>query len=539
MEQTYDAVVIGAGHNGLIAGVRLAAAGWSVCVVEQAERAGGAIWSGELTAPGYVHDGFSTNHNLFLASPFYAEHADELANLGLAYEVSSTPFANAFEPGRALRVVQDVDQTIAGFDAVDRDGWRRLDDLFLRLSPPLFALYGAPPPTLRDLRSSTALGRALLQARHDRRDLAWLLTASTRALGDAYLETPEARTLLACWGLHLDFGPDVSGGAMFAFMEAFADQRGGMAITRGGASRMVDALVAMLKARGGELRLSAPAGAIKVGGGRARTVVLADGTPLHARRAVVASTTPAALARLVEPAQAPLTQTARRYRHGPGTMMVHLALDGPIPWLAKDGLAEAAYVHIAPSVDALARAYTDAMAGALPAEPLLVVGQTSVVDPSRAPDGGHVVWIQVRAVPGRPVSDAAGALDVSPEGWPALAEPMAERVLDILERHAPGVRGRIVGRAVMTPDDLERADPNLVGGDSLGGSMHLAQSFVLRPSTRTGVESLWLTGSATWPGAGINALPGDHTAAAVLRIASGKLGRRRSRVGRQDVITDS
>jgi phytoene dehydrogenase-like protein len=107
---------------------------------------------------------------------------------------------------------------------------------------------------------------------------------------------------------------------------------------------------------------------------------------------------------------------------------------------------------------------------------------------------------------------------------------MAERVLDILERHAPGVRDKVVGRAVMTPDDLERADPNLVGGDSLGGSMHLAQSFVLRPGTKTGVDGLWLTGSATWPGAGINALPGDHTAAAVLRDAAGTLGRLRSRV---------
>jgi phytoene dehydrogenase-like protein len=220
-------------------------------------------------------------------------------------------------------------------------------------------------------------------------------------------------------------------------------------------------------------------------------------------------------------------------------MMMHLALEGPVPWTAAGELGDAAYVHIAPSVDELGRTYADAVAGALPAEPLLVVGQTSVVDPSRAPDGGSVLWIQVRAVPGRPVKDAAGEIAVGPQGWADLADPMAERVLGILERHAPGLRSRILGRAVMTPEDLERADPNLVGGDSLGGSMHLAQSFVLRPSTRTAVDGLWLTGSATWPGAGLNALPGDHTAAAVLKEAAGSVGRLRSALPSRRSRTDS
>jgi phytoene dehydrogenase-like protein len=202
-------------------------------------------------------------------------------------------------------------------------------------------------------------------------------------------------------------------------------------------------------------------------------------------------------------------------------MMLHLALDGPIPWADGPELAEHAYVHIGPYVDDLARTYTDAMSGRLPAEPLLVVGQTSAVDPSRAPEGRHVAWVQVRALPARPTADAAGAIDVGSGDWDVLAEPYAERVLDKLERHAPGLRGRILGQAVLSPADLERRNPNLVGGDSIGGSMHLSQSFVFRPQPRTAVDGLWLTGTAIWPGPGITALPGDHAAAAVLRDAEG------------------
>jgi phytoene dehydrogenase-like protein len=304
---------------------------------------------------------------------------------------------------------------------------------------------------------------------------------------------------------------------------------------------MVDALVAMLRARGGELRTSAEATAIEARGGRAEAVVLAGGERIAARRAVIASVAPAALARLVggqaggggDGAAARLRAQGRGFRNGPGTMMVHLALDGPVPWRAGSDLADFAYVHVAPYLDDLARTYTAAMTGRLPAEPLLVVGQTSSVDPTRAPAGKHVLWVQVRALPARPTGDEAGELDVGDGSWDALGERYAARVLDKLESYAPGLRRRIRAQTVLTPADLERANPNLVGGDSLGGSMHLAQSFVLRPRTRTAVPGLWLTGTATWPGAGINALPGDHTASAVLADArrprlSGRAGRPRS-----------
>jgi len=192
---------------------------------------------------------------------------------------------------------------------------------------------------------------------------------------------------------------------------------------------------------------------------------------------VIASVTPSALyGRLLRPdAVAPrLRRAAAAYAYGPGTMMVHLALRGPVPWRAGEDLARFAYVHVAPFVDDLALTYAHSCAGILPAEPMLVVGQTSAVDATRAPAGEHVVWVQVRTLPGAISGDALG--EIGARDWAAAAEPYADRVIAKLERYAPGIGGLVRGRAVLSPADLQRLNPNLAGGDSLAGSMHLRQN---------------------------------------------------------------
>jgi phytoene dehydrogenase-like protein len=215
---------------------------------------------------------------------------------------------------------------------------------------------------------------------------------------------------------------------------------------------------------------------------------------------------------------AALRRAARRYQHGPGTLMLHLALSGPPTWAAGEDLSRFAYVHIAPYVEQLASTYAQASAGALPQEPLLVVGQTSAVDATRA-TGGEVLWIQVRALPGSIRSDAAGEIDA--RDWSTAAEPYADRVMRKLERYAPGIADLVLDRAVLSPADLERHDPNLAGGDSIAGSMHLRQNFLFRPfpavtDYETGVARLLMVGAATWPGAGVNAISGYHVARKLL-----------------------
>jgi len=202
---------------------------------------------------------------------------------------------------------------------------------------------------------------------------------------------------------------------------------------------------------------------------------------------------------------------ARDLRPGPATMMIHLALDALPAWSAGEELRSFAYVHLAPSLAQMSQTYTQALAGLLPDEPALVVGQPTALDPSRAPAGKHVLWVQVRVLPYEVRGDAAGQIPAAP--WDAIKEAYAQRVLDLLERHAPGLRGSVLGQCVFSPVDLERSNPNLVGGDSLSGSHHLDQYFLFRPGFgrsrwRTGVAGLYHVGASTWPGAGTGAASG-------------------------------
>ncbi len=223
------------------------------------------------------------------------------------------------------------------------------------------------------------------------------------------------------------------------------------------------------------------------------------------------------------PLSEPFRTQVKRYTYGPATMMVHLALSGRLHWVAGEELANFAYVHIGPYVDDLARTYTEALAGYLPSNPFLIVGQTSVVDPSRAPEGQHVLWIQVRALPSAIQGDAA--CEIFAQHWEEAKEPFADRVIQKLTTYAPNIQDLILARTVFSPQDLEDHNPNLAGGDSLAGSHHLFQNFIFRPfpgwsTYRMPIEGLYMVGAATWPGAGTNAISGYLTAHQLLRSSA-------------------
>lgn len=508
----YDAVVIGAGHNGLAAAVELARTGWSVAVVEANAEAGGAIKTREVTLPGFRHDLCAMNISMFAGSAFFNSNKNDLFANGLGLVPAANCFASVFRDHTYLGVSTDVEKTVAGITALsarDAQAWRDLLAQFGSDAPHIFGLLGAPIPSL-------AAARVVWKAWRQK-GTAWLyetarlLFASPRDFLDARFESPKLKAMMAAWGMHLDFPPDIAGGALFPYLESMANQAFGMVIGQGGADTIVRAMTGLLKAKGGEILLGTAVEKIEMENGAASGVRLADGRVLKARRAVISNAHPKlTFGKLMNKDSSRTDFDARieQFRAGPGTMMIHLALDGLPDWRAGDALKGFAYVHVAPDMEMMTKAYAEAMAGLMPVEPVLVVGQPTALDPGRAPEGKHVLWIQVRVLPAEIRGDAKGEINGS--DWDQVKHAYAERVLDLLDHYAPGIRAKILGRSVFSPLDLERENPNLIGGDNLSGSHHLDQNFVFRPVAgysryKTPVKNLYLCGASTWPGAGTGA----------------------------------
>src|SRR5580693_4979382 len=252
----YDAVVIGAGVNGLAAAVYLAAKGWKVAVVERADVAGGAVKTREITRPGFRHDLYAMNLGLFAGSPFFATHKDRLFAHGLGFVTAEHCFASAFPDGTWLGVEKNPEanaQRIAALSAADADRWRAMTAAFAQDAPHIFGLLGAPMPSWQAARTMFAAWRA--------RGTNWVAEN---------FENDKLKAMLAVWGMHLDFSPDVAGGALFPYLEAMADQVFGMALGQGGADTIVNAMTRTIEAAGGTVRLNAPVQSIAVESGAAK-----------------------------------------------------------------------------------------------------------------------------------------------------------------------------------------------------------------------------------------------------------------------------
>jgi len=508
----FDAVIIGAGHNGLAAAVHLAKCGWSVGVFEAKAEAGGAVKTREVTLPGFRHDLAAMNLSMFAGSPFLREHGEGLGRHGLAFTPAAHCFASVFPDKTWFGVSKDPALTMARLNAIDpgdAEAWDAMMQRFGKDAPHIFGLLGNVMP-------SWATAKLIYKAWRENGtawtlDMLRFLTMPTRTWADAHFRNDKVKATLAAWGLHLDFPPDVSGGALFPYLESMTNQAFGMVIGQGGADTMIKALTGYLKELGGEVHLNTPAAEVIHSAGSASGIRLADGRSIAARRAVIANVTPRVLFGKLLPGGSgnpAVDEKFKAFRPGPGTMMVHLAVDGMPDWSAGSELQEFAYVHIAPDFAYMNRAYGEAMDGLLPEAPVLVVGQPTTIDPSRAPAGKHILWVQVRVLPRHVKGDAAG--EISDRHWSIIKEAYADRVVSIIEHHAPGTRAKILARAVFSPDDLEEENACLVGGDNLSGSHHLDQNFLFRPVAgysryKMPMGRLYMCGAATWPGAGTGA----------------------------------
>jgi phytoene dehydrogenase-like protein len=350
--------------------------------------------------------------------------------------------------------------------------------------------------------------------------------ASARGWLSERFAGPELGDLFAPWVLHTGLTPDDAGGAFPMLALAGGIHEVGLPVVRGGSSHFTDAFVRLVQDHGGVVRCGTEVERIVVRSGRAAGVI-AGGEEVTARRAVIANTTPTQLyGRLLDdaPVSAAVRAQAQRYRYGrrSGTQ-IHLALSEAPRWRGDPRLGDAAIVHVTDGLDSVSRACAQAASGLLPDRPTIVCGQPTVADPSRAPAGGGLLWIQLQEVPPHPVGDAGGEIDVGDGTWTdELADAYADRVVALLAERIENLPTAIVGRAVISPAELERRNPNLVGGDIYSGAADLDQSYLWRPlpgygSHCTPVDGLYQCGAGTHPGPGLNAASGRIVARALLR----------------------
>jgi phytoene dehydrogenase-like protein len=506
-----DMIVIGAGPNGLVAANVLARRGFRVLVLEaNPRRAGGALGSEALTLPGFVHDVGGGFFPFGTTSPAFREL--DLTAAGVQWMHARYESCHPAVDGSFACIARGEAIDTAPFgSARDADTFRDIARFHAGIESDLLAALLGPFPSLAPL---VRLGLVNLVR------IAGMFVRSTRGLAARLFETEAARRVLPGLGLHVDVGPDDWFGAGLAYMLAVTATTGGYGFPKGGAQSLTDALLARLAERGGEVRLGARVTRVVVRGGRASAVVLADGTEIAARSAIVADTSPATLLlSMVDEREVPgwVRAFMRRFPQSWGTFKVDWALSGPVPWQVE-AARESAVVHAGESVDDLARFTREARAGRLPGRPYLVVGQQSIADPTRAPAGKHTLYCYSHVPP-----QVDG-------GWPAAREGFADRVEARIEELAPGFRASILARHIMAPPDLEAWNANLVGGDLGGGSNAWHRQLLFRPlfpyfRYRMPVEGLYLCSSYAHPGAGVHGMCGANAAAIAARDAE-----RRSRV---------
>lgn len=468
----FDAVVVGAGPNGLAAACRLAAAGLSVRVYERAQTCGGGTRTAALTLPGFAHDVCSAGHPMAAISPFFGEF--DLAAHGVDLVHADQPFAHPLPGGRSVLVQRDLDATA---DSLGSDGpaYRRLLGPMVADAPRLFGTllgtFRRPP--------SSGWPAALHFARYGMR--------SARSLAGLFDEEA-ARSLVAGCAAHGKMRLDrpVTGG--LGMVLAALAHAVGWPVVAGGSQRLPDAMVAALVAAGGEVVTGHEIGDLR---------------ELPPARATLLDVAPAAFLRIAGPGGLPpvYRNAMRRFRYGSGVCKVDWALSGPVPW-TDAALSRAGTVHLGGTFAQIARSEADVAAGRHPEHPYVLCVQPGAADPTRAPRGRHTFWGYCH-VPAQSTVD------------------MTRLIEDQIELLAPGFRDLIIGRHTRTAAQLASYDPNYVGGDLSTGETSLLQTLArptLRWSThRTPIEGVYLCSSATPPGPAVHGMCGDHAARLALR----------------------
>ena len=473
MTQEHDAIVIGAGPNGLSAAITLAEAGLSVRVLEAESSLGGGARSGALTLPGFTHDLGSTVQTLGLASPFLKKLP--LEQLGVVWCHPEAPLAHPLDDGRAAVLERSVDATADGLGR-DARAYRRLMRPLVDEADRLAVELLGPMGPARLPRHPLLLARFGLNG----------LRSATGLAHSRFKEEP-ARALYAGMAAHSFLSLESIASSSFGLVLGVFGHAVGWPVVRGGSQKLADALALHLSSLGGEVVTG-------------HKVTGFDDLP--PARAYLFDVTPRQLVTIAgDRLPARYRRQLTRWRYGPGVFKLDWALDGPVPWKAE-GCARAGTVHLGGTMDEVASSERQVTGGGHPERPFVLAVQPSLWDPTRAPDGHHTLWAYCHVPNASPVD-------------------MTARIEDQVERFAPGFRDRIVARVASGPAELEGQNANLVGGTVNGGLQDLRQLFT-RPAIKMDPYSapdggIYICSSSTPPGGGVHGMCGHFAARSALR----------------------
>ncbi len=514
---SYDAVVVGAGVNGLVAANLLADRGWSVLVLEAQPDPGGAVRTDTEVHPGFRHDTFSAFYPLAAASSVFRGLG--LEEHGLRWRHAPAVLGHPFPDGSWGLLSRDRELTAHLMEqqaSGDGDAWRELCAVWDEVGQPLVGGLTRPFPPLRD-----APGLLRGVARAGGLDLVRQLLMPVLDLADLRFTGVAPKMLLAGNAGHADIPATAPGSGVFGLIMTMLGQTVGFPVPEGGAGELTAALARRFRALGGTLHCGADVERIEVDRGRAVAVRTVTGDRYAAGRAVLAAVSaPVLYGRLLRAEDVPArtARSMRDFRLDPSTVKVDWALSGPVPWASAPPVAPGTF-HVADSLEELAVSQAQIAADVVPAHPFLLGGQMTTADPTRSPSGTESVWAYTH-VPQRTGRDAG---DGSIRGvWDRDdCERFGDRVQARLERLAPGFGDRVLARRVLGPREFEERDASLVGGAINAGTSQLYQELVFRPvpglgRPRTSIPGLYLASASAHPGGGVHGSPGSNAARAAL-----------------------
>ncbi len=521
MPDRYDAIVIGAGHNGLVAAAYLARAGRRVLVLERREVLGGAAATEEVV-PGFRFDVGA--HTVSRLHPAVVRELG-LARRGLELLPCEPALTALGSDGRALVIPRDVRgaaESIARISRRDAERWPAFVAFVARAARFLEAVYDRPPPdpTARGARGLAELARVALRLRRQgRREMSELLKALPMAIADLlddWFESDLLKGGLALRSVRGVFQGPLASGTAYLFFDHHLGTRpkswNGGALVRGGTGNLAAALAEAARAHGAEIRMGTPVERVSVSDGRAVGVVTEDGVEIAAGTIVSGLDPRRTYLDLVGPAhlEPDLVRAVRNVNFRGAVAKVSLAL-GEAPRFERVSDGVSGPIVIAPSLEYIERAYDDAKYGAVSRDVCLEATVTTLGDPTRAPEGKHVLEVLVQYVP----YDATRA-----EVDGSVHDELADRVIELLSRHVRNLASSVVERRVTTPADLEET-LGLTEGNIYHGEMGLDRILFMRPVPgwsryRTPIRGLYLCGAGTHPGGGVTGAPGYHAARAVL-----------------------